>query len=248
MPSQTTHFGYETIPTQEKTQRIHEVFQSVADRYDLMNDLMSFGLHRLWKRMAVARCNIAPHHQVLDLAGGTGDLTALFAKRLNNEGRVFLSDINAAMLDIGKKRLADKGIVKPVEFVLANAESLPFLNESFDVVAIAFGLRNVTHKEIALHEIFRVLKPNGRLVILEFSHPTSKPLNTVYDAYSFSVLPCLGKLLCNDSESYRYLAESIRVHPNQETLKTMMETAGLSQVSYQNMNGGIVALHLGFKR
>ena len=247
MAEENTHFGYQNIPATQKTERVANVFRSVASRYDIMNDLMSFGLHRLWKRIMVSRCMIRPEHWILDLAGGTADLTSHFAKRINNAGKVVLADINEAMLAKGRLRLLDAGIVKPVSFIQANAEKLPFINNSFDRVAIAFGLRNVTYKEQALKEMARVLKPGGRAVILEFSKVHSEPLNTVYNAYSFSVLPFMGKLVCNDADSYRYLAESIRMHPDQETLKEMMSQAGFSQCEYQNLHSGIVALHIGHK-
>lgn len=247
MPEETTHFGYQAIPTTEKTKRVANVFRSVASRYDVMNDLMSFGLHRLWKRFMVARCMLQPTHSVLDLAGGTADLTYHFAKHINQKGKIVLADINEAMLAKGRQRLLDAGILKSVAFVQTNAENLPFLDNSFDRIAIAFGLRNVTYKDHALKEMARVLKPGGRAVILEFSEVHSKPLNTLYNAYSFSVLPILGKLVCQDADSYRYLAESIRMHPNQEALKEMMSQAGFSECEYQNLHSGIVALHIGHK-
>ncbi len=247
MTNQTTHFGYKTIPSSEKTDRVASVFHSVAKRYDLMNDLMSFGLHRLWKQMAVAKCAIRPKQTILDLAGGTGDMTRLMAKQLGKNGHIVLSDINHSMMSVGRDRLLNEGIVLSLHSVQANAESLPFSNNSFDCVMIAFGLRNVTYKDMTLAEITRILKPGGRVVILEFSHPQTPTLNKLYDAYSFSVLPFLGKLITQDEESYRYLAESIRMHPDQETLKTMMEQAGLERCEYQNIHQGIVAIHLGFK-
>jgi demethylmenaquinone methyltransferase/2-methoxy-6-polyprenyl-1,4-benzoquinol methylase len=243
----TTHFGYQSIAATQKTERVAAVFRSVAPHYDLMNDLMSFGLHRLWKRLMVARCMIQPGHWVLDLAGGTADLTVHFAKRIKGTGKVILTDINEVMLDESRKRLLNAGIIKPISLIQANAEALPFLNNTFDRIAMAFGLRNVTYKEQALKEMQRVLKPGGRAVILEFSEVRSQPLSTLYNAYSFSVLPCLGKLICQDAESYRYLAESIRRHPNQETLKEMMSQAGFLQCEYQNIHSGIVALHIGYK-
>ncbi len=247
--SSTTHFGYQTILTSEKDAKVRDVFQSVAKRYDLMNDLMSFGLHRFWKRIAVQRCNLRPDHQILDLASGTGDLAFLMSKHLGPEGKIFLTDINAAMLEVAKKRLVDRGLTRAIDYIQANAEVLPFENRKFHCVIMGFGLRNVTHKEKALQEIYRVLKPGGRAVILEFSEvaPQNAALSKVYNAYSFTVLPLLGKLICNDSESYRYLAESIRRHPKQEDLKEMMEKSGLQEVTYQNIHSGIVALHLGFK-
>lgn len=243
----TTHFGYKTIPTQLKTERVSEVFRSVANRYDIMNDLMSLGLHRIWKRLAIAKCAVRPNHSILDLAGGTGDLTHHFAKQLGKDGKVFLADINETMLAKGRAHLCDAGIVQAVSFVQANAEALSFTNNSFDRIAIGFGLRNVTHKEQALKEMYRVLRPGGRLVILEFSQVTAEFLKPFYDTYSFSILPLLGKWIAKDEESYRYLAESIRMHPNQETLKTMMSTAGFERCEYQNLHAGIVAIHTGYK-
>jgi demethylmenaquinone methyltransferase/2-methoxy-6-polyprenyl-1,4-benzoquinol methylase len=242
-----THFGYQTIASSEKTERVGQVFDSVASRYDLMNDLMSLGMQRFWKRLAVTKANIQSHHQVLDLAGGTGDLTALIAKKLNSTGQVILADINDKMLNRGRARLIDQGILKSVEFMQANAESLPFQDNYFHCVTIAFGLRNVTHQDKALAEMFRVLKPGGRVIILEFSRTQNPLLTKLYDRYSFSVLPWLGKVVCQDEESYRYLAESIRKHPDQDTLKQMMETAGFERVDYQNIHDGIVALHRGYK-
>jgi len=248
MPKEeTTHFGYKTIPISEKTEKVASVFHSVASRYDIMNDLMSFGLHRLWKRMAVAKCAVRPNHIILDLAGGTGDITSLLAKKLTGAGQVILSDINNSMLSEGRDRLLNEGCFGPIKFVQANAEKLPFPDEFFDCIIIGFGLRNVTHKESALMEMARTLKPGGRVVILEFSHPKNAFLNKAYDAYSFSVLPILGELVAQDSASYQYLAESIRMHPNQEALKSMMETAGLEHCEYQNIHQGIVAIHTGFK-
>jgi demethylmenaquinone methyltransferase/2-methoxy-6-polyprenyl-1,4-benzoquinol methylase len=247
MAKDTTHFGYQSIPTDEKVEKVASVFHSVANRYDLMNDLMSFGLHRIWKHLAIAKCALKPHHVVLDLAGGTGDLTRAIARKLNHTGSVTLADINASMLNKGRESLLDAGIVSPVNFAQANAEMLPFSNNSFDCITMAFGLRNVTTKEYALKEMFRVLKPGGRVVILEFSEVSSSNLKKLYDTYSFAVLPKLGKWICQDEESYRYLAESIRMHPNQETLKLMMQDAGFMQCEYQNLQAGIVAIHLGFK-
>jgi len=243
----TTHFGYQPIAPEHKTARVAAVFHSVAHRYDIMNDLMSFGLHRLWKRSMIARCMVRPNHTILDLAGGTADLTRIFATKLNDHGKVILVDVNETMLAKGRERLLNAGIIKPVSFVQANAEALPFLNNTFDRIAIAFGLRNITDKEQALKEMVRTLKPGGRVVILEFSAVRSGLLNTLYHAYSFSVLPSLGKLICQDAESYRYLAESIQMHPNQETLKNMMIQAGFERCEYQNLHSGIVALHIGHK-
>lgn len=245
--NKSSYFGYQAIPTATHTERVREVFQSVAPKYDLMNDLMSFGLHRVWKRLAIARCMLQPNHSVLDLAGGTGDLSQAFAKTVGPKGQVVLADINSSMLNKGREKLRDAGIVTPITFVLANAETLPFKNNHFDRIAIAFGLRNVTNKTLALQEMYRVLKPGGRAVILEFSKVQSKPLNKLYDAYSFFVLPKLGKFIANDADSYQYLAESIRMHPAQETLKEMMEQAGFERCEYQNLQSGIVALHIGFK-
>ncbi|RMD68510.1 MAG: class I SAM-dependent methyltransferase, partial [Gammaproteobacteria bacterium] len=212
-----------------------------------MNDLMSFGLHRLWKRFTVELSGARPGNRVLDLAGGTGDLTALFARRVGKEGRVVLSDINAAMMEEGRHRLLDQGIAGNVAYVQADAEALPFADMSFHILSIGFGLRNVTHKERALREMYRVLKPGGRVLILEFSHPTVAPLRPAYDAYSFKVLPLLGRMVAGDEASYRYLAESIRMHPDQETLKAMMEEAGFEHCEYFNLTGGITAVHRGYK-
>lgn len=247
MSKETTHFGYKTIPLSEKTERVGSVFHSVATRYDIMNDLMSLGLHRLWKRIAVAKCAIRPHHKILDLAGGTGDLTQLLAKRLSNTGQIILSDINNSMLSLGRDKLLDAGCFGPITFVQANAENLPFQDDFFDCIIMGFGLRNVTHKETALKEMTRTLKPGGRVVILEFSQVKNPLLNKMYDAYSFSVLPLLGEIIAKDGESYQYLAESIRMHPDQDTLKAMMESAGLENCEYQNIHQGLVAIHLGFK-
>jgi len=247
MSEETTHFGYQSIPTALKTERVREVFRSVAPRYDIMNDLMSFGLHRIWKRLAIARCRIRTNDSVLDLAGGTGDLTRIFAKQVGKNGNVVLADINESMLAKGRERMIDAGILSPVSYTQANAESLPFSNNSFDCITMAFGLRNVTHKDHALQEMFRVLKPGGRVVILEFSHVQSHCLKSLYDAYSFSALPLLGKWIAKDADSYRYLAESIRQHPKQEELKSMLEQAGFERSEYQNLHSGIVALHIGYK-
>lgn len=243
----TTHFGYKTVAVEEKQQKVAEVFHSVASKYDLMNDLMSFGIHRLWKRFAISLSGVRRGQHVLDIAGGTGDLAMAFSREVGAQGRVVLSDINESMLNVGRDRLIDKGCTN-VEFVLANAETLePFADESFDLITISFGLRNVTDKDAALRSMFRVLKPGGRLLILEFSKPIFEPLSRLYDFYSFTALPIMGKLVANDSESYRYLAESIRMHPDQRTLKQMMENAGFNSCDYHNMTGGIVALHRGFK-
>jgi len=243
----TTHFGYKEVPVAEKTYRVREVFNSVARRYDLMNDLMSAGMHRLWKRVAIESAAVRPGMQVLDLASGTGDLARAMARRAGSKGHVCLADINDQMLRVGRDRAIDAGELQGLSWCQCDAEALPYPDASFDRVTIGFGLRNVTRKEVALAEMLRVLKPGGRALVLEFSKPVSAPLEQVYDLYSFSVLPALGKVVTNDAESYQYLAESIRKHPDQDTLKQMMETAGFNQVSYQNLTGGIVALHLGIK-
>jgi demethylmenaquinone methyltransferase/2-methoxy-6-polyprenyl-1,4-benzoquinol methylase len=244
---QTTHFGYQNVAWHEKSARVAEVFHSVANKYDLMNDLMSFGMHRLWKRFTIAEANIRPGQCVLDVAGGTGDLTREFAKKVGKSGKVILSDINEKMLAQGRQRLIDQGMVGNIEYIQADAEKLPFPDNYFDCISIAFGLRNVTDKAAALRSMYRVLKPGGKLLILEFSKPTVPGLNTLYDNYSFHVIPKLGDWICGDAASYQYLVESIRMHPDQVTLKTMMEEAGFEDASYHNLTGGIVALHKGFK-
>jgi len=243
----TVDFGYTEVPVADKARRVREVFESVAGKYDLMNDLMSGGMHRLWKRFTLGQTGLRPGQAALDVAGGTGDLAAGMWKQVGQDGKVVLSDINAAMLAQGRDSLLNQGIVRGVEFALANAECLPFADNSFDCVTIGFGLRNVTDKQAAIASMYRVLKPGGRLLILEFSHPTAPGLKPVYDAYSFSVLPWLGKVVANDEASYRYLAESIRRFPSQDDLADMMGTAGFEQVRYNNLSGGIVALHRGFK-
>jgi len=243
----TTHFGFRDVPESEKARLVGEVFHSVASRYDIMNDVMSLGVHRLWKRFTIEQAGVRAGQRVLDLAGGTGDLAAQFAPKVGANGLVTIADINAAMLDVGRGRLADRGIAGNIEFVQADAECLPFPDNHFDVITIAFGLRNVTHQDRALASMFRVLKPGGRLLVLEFSKPVFPGLSAVYDAYSFHLLPKLGKLIANDEDSYRYLVESIRKHPDQETLKGMMETAGFERAHYFNLSGGIVALHKGYK-
>ncbi|MFC3607708.1 bifunctional demethylmenaquinone methyltransferase/2-methoxy-6-polyprenyl-1,4-benzoquinol methylase UbiE [Stutzerimonas tarimensis] len=243
----TTHFGYQSVPESQKAQKVAEVFHSVAAKYDLMNDLMSGGVHRLWKRFTIELSAARAGNRVLDIAGGTGDLTRQFSRIVGPTGEVVLADINASMLKVGRDRLLDQGIAGNVKFVQADAEKLPFPDNHFDVVTIAFGLRNVTHKEDAIASMLRVLKPGGRLLVLEFSKPTNTLLSKAYDSYSFSLLPLMGKLITNDADSYRYLAESIRMHPDQETLKGMMEAAGFERVTYHNMTGGIVALHRGIK-
>jgi len=241
----TTHFGYQEVAVQEKAGLVREVFDSVADSYDLMNDLMSLGVHRIWKRDFAANSGVSLGDQVLDLAGGTGDIAALLSKRVGANGRVVLSDINEAMLNVGRQRLEDQGIVGNISYAIANAEHLPFESGEFNVVTIAFGLRNVTDKAAALREMHRVLRPGGKALILEFSKVQPEPLKAIYDAWSFGALPMLGKLIADDEDSYRYLAESIRQHPPQEELVQMMEDAGFDQVRYRNLTGGIVAIHSG---
>jgi demethylmenaquinone methyltransferase/2-methoxy-6-polyprenyl-1,4-benzoquinol methylase len=243
----TTHFGFQQVPVGEKAQRVRAVFDSVADRYDLMNDLMSFGIHRLWKRFAIDLAGVRAGQRVLDLASGTGDLAARFAGLVGPQGRVVMSDINNAMLSNGRDRMLNAGHAGNIEYALVNAEAIPFADHSFDCVTIAFGLRNVTDKQRALGEMYRVLKPGGRVLVLEFSKPTDKTFGKVYDLYSFKLLPAIGRLVANDADSYRYLAESIRMHPDQETLKGMMEQAGFERCDFHNMTGGVVAAHRGFK-
>ncbi|SCZ65025.1 bifunctional demethylmenaquinone methyltransferase/2-methoxy-6-polyprenyl-1,4-benzoquinol methylase UbiE [Thiohalomonas denitrificans] len=243
----TTHFGYRQVPKDEKAGRVADVFHSVAAKYDLMNDLMSGGVHRLWKRYTIEMSGVRRGQRILDLAGGTGDLAGKFSELVGPEGEVVLADINASMLSVGRQRLTDRGLVGNIEFAQVNAEELPFPDNHFDCITIAFGLRNVTDKDKALASMLRVLKPGGRLLVLEFSKPRAPGLGPVYDAYSFSVLPTLGAMITGDRDSYRYLAESIRMHPDQESLKAMMEAAGFERVDYYNLTGGIVALHRGFK-
>ena len=245
-PSETTPFGYRSVPADEKADLVRGVFDSVASRYDIMNDLMSGGMHRLWKRYTIQNANARPGQVILDLAGGTGDLAREFARIVGERGRVVLADINAAMLEHGRRRLVDAGIAGNVELAQVDAEALPFADNSFDRVSIAFGLRNVTGKEAALSEMHRVLKPGGKVLILEFSRPSSA-IKPAYDLYSFKVLPLLGKLVARDPDSYQYLAESIRMHPDQETLLGMMRDAGFERCRYDNLAGGIVALHTGYK-
>ena len=242
--SDTTQFGFEEVSPEEKTLRVKRVFESVASRYDVMNDLMSAGLHRVWKRFAVELCAVRPGAKVLDIAGGTADMTRLFLQKAGPTGEVWLTDINGAMLVEGRDRMLDEGKIGPV--VQCDAEQLPFAANRFDVACIAFGLRNVTRKDNALAEMQRVLKPGGRAVVLEFSR-INEALRPAYDWYSFNVLPLMGRLIAGDAASYRYLAESIRVHPDQETLGGMMTAAGLEQVDYYNLAGGLVAVHRGFK-
>lgn len=243
----TTHFGYREVGVDEKASHVARVFDSVASRYDVMNDLMSFGIHRLWKRLTIERAGVRPGHSVLDIAGGTGDLTLKFSRLVGPRGRVVLADINDSMLRVGRDKLIDQGVGGNVEYVQANAEALPFPDSTFDCITIAFGLRNVTDKDAALRSMTRVLKPGGRLLVLEFSKPGNPLLSKIYDDYSFHLLPRMGQMVAGDADSYRYLAESIRMHPDQETLKEMMEDAGLERVEYTNLTGGIVALHRGIK-
>jgi demethylmenaquinone methyltransferase/2-methoxy-6-polyprenyl-1,4-benzoquinol methylase len=243
----TTHFGFRDVPEADKAKLVGEVFHSVAGKYDLMNDVMSLGIHRLWKRFTIGQSGVRSRQRVLDVAGGTGDLAAQFAGLVGSEGRVTMLDINASMLDVGRARLADRGLAGNIDYVQADAERLPFPDNHFDCISIAFGLRNVTHKEAALASMWRVLKPGGRLLVLEFSHPVLPGLDKIYDVYSFKLLPLMGRLIADDEASYRYLAESIRKHPDQETLKTMMQQAGFERVHYFNLSGGIVALHKGYK-
>jgi demethylmenaquinone methyltransferase / 2-methoxy-6-polyprenyl-1,4-benzoquinol methylase len=249
MTEKTTHFGFKTVEETEKQQKVGEVFHSVAGKYDIMNDVMSAGLHRVWKRFAVDISGVKPGDKVLDIAGGSGDLSKLFAKKVGanlveNAGEVILTDINASMLAVGRDRMLDAGLNVPA--TQCNAEKLPFADNTFDCVIVAFGLRNMTHKDIALKEMQRVLKVGGRLLVLEFSK-VWQPLEKLYDAYSFKLLPFMGKLIANDAESYQYLAESIRMHPDQETLKQMMLDAGFGKVDYYNLSAGVVALHKGYK-
>lgn len=243
----TTHFGFQTVEKNEKESKVASVFHSVAQQYDVMNDLMSFGIHRLWKRFTIDASGVRPGNKVLDLAGGTGDLTAKFSQLVGREGKVILADINSSMLNVGRDKLRDRGLVQNIEYVQANAQYLPFEDNTFDIITIAFGLRNVTDKDMALRSMYRVLKPGGRLLILEFSKPEHELVNKAYDFYSFNILPKIGELVAKDGDSYQYLAESIRMHPDQETLKTMMDAAGFEQTSFKNLTGGVVALHKGYK-
>ena len=244
--SETTHFGYQSVPADEKADHVKGVFDSVASRYDIMNDLMSAGLHRLWKRHTIDQAAVRPGHAVLDLAGGTGDLALKFARQVGPRGHVVLADINAAMLEQGRRRLIDAGVAGNLTIAQVNAENLPFETGTFDRITMAFGLRNVTDKDAALASMYRVLKPGGKTLILEFSQPLAG-IKPAYDLYSFKVLPLIGKLVAQDEDSYRYLAESIRMHPDQETLLAMMQDAGFERCRYQNLAGGIVALHIGYK-
>lgn len=244
---QTTHFGYKEVPVAEKQQHVAQVFSSVAKNYDVMNDVMSMGLHRLWKRAAVSKMQLRSGLRVLDLAGGSGDLTVLISKQLGTSGKVVLSDINPEMLAEGRKRVINEGLFAAVECVEANAEQLPFADNYFDRIVIGFGLRNVTDKAAALRSMLRVLKPGGLLTVLEFSQPSSSLLNKIYDVYSFQFLPRMGQLIAKDADSYKYLAESIRMHPDQDSLLAMLQDAGFARCRYSNLAGGIVAIHQGYK-
>ena len=247
MKEETTHFGYEQVAYDDKVKKVAGVFHSVASKYDVMNDLMSFGIHRVWKRYTIEMSGVRQGHNVLDLAGGTGDLAAKFARIVGQQGSVTVADINDSMLKVGRESLLNKGIAGNIQYVQANAECLPFPDNHFDAITIAFGLRNVTDKDAALRSMFRVLKPGAPLLVLEFSKPESTLLSKVYDTYSFKLLPFMGKVVADDADSYRYLAESIRMHPDQETLKGMMQDAGFENCEYFNLTGGIVALHRGYK-
>ena len=243
----TTHFGYSRVRRDEKAGLVRNVFDSVSNKYDLMNDLMSFGIHRLWKRTAVMLSNVRDGDQVLDLAGGTGDLTRLYLRRVGSAGQIVLADINRSMLQVGRDRLIDQGLVTGIRYVQVNAEDLPFQDKTFDCISIAFGLRNVTDKNAALLSMFRTLKPGGRAIILEFSQPRGQLLKKAYHLYSFRILPILGKIAAGDADSYRYLAESIRMHPGQQELAEMMKSAGFERCQYFNLNQGIVAVHRGYR-
>jgi len=245
--SSKTHFGFKEVDWSDKSRRVADVFRSVAPKYDLMNDLMSFGLHRLWKRFTISQSGVRTGHKVLDIAGGTGDLTKEFAKKVGSAGSVVLADINESMLQQGRERLTDLGIVGNVKYVQADAEHLPFPDNYFDCITIAFGLRNVTDKTAAMRSMYRVLKPGGKLLILEFSKPVLPLLQTFYDKYSFHVIPKLGAWVCGDADSYQYLVESIRMHPDQATLKSMLQDCEFEDVEFHNLTGGVVALHKGFK-
>jgi demethylmenaquinone methyltransferase / 2-methoxy-6-polyprenyl-1,4-benzoquinol methylase len=242
-----TYFGFEKVSPVEKTQKVADVFHSVATRYDLMNDVMSFGIHRLWKQIALELASIRPHYLVLDLAAGTGDLALKIAPLISQQGRLLVTDINDSMLNIARSRFIEKGLINNSYFLQVNAEKIPFADNTFDCITIGFGLRNITQKQIALQSMYRVLKPGGKLIILEFSKPTLPLLNLLYDFYSFNILPKLGKFITNDEKSYRYLAESIRMHPNQEALRQMMIDLGFENCTFQNLTGGIVAIHRGYK-
>lgn len=244
---ENTHFGYQQVPVAEKSARVADVFHSVANSYDVMNDLMSLGIHRLWKRYTIEMSAVRPGQRVLDLAGGTGDLAAKFSRLVGNNGEVVLADINESMLALGRDRLTDLGCTGNTAYAITDAQYLPFADDYFDCITIGFGLRNVTNKDLALRAMFRVLKPGGKLLVLEFSKPSNPLLSSAYDLYSFKLLPAIGKLVANDGESYRYLAESIRMHPDQQTLKNMITDAGFATCEYHNITGGIVALHCATK-
>lgn len=244
MTDKQTHFGYQTVDEADKAAKVADVFHSVASRYDLMNDLMSAGLHRVWKRFLQLKANVRPGMRCLDIAGGTGDVSRLLAGDVGPTGQVWLTDINGSMLTVGRDRLLDEGYLLPA--AQCDAEKLPFPDGYFDLVTVAFGLRNMTHKDAALAEMYRVLKPGGRVMVLEFSK-VWKPLAPLYDIYSFQVLPRMGQVVAKDAESYKYLAESIRMHPDQETLKAMMEEVGFVRVDYHNLTAGVVALHIGYR-
>ena len=243
----TTHCGYTSVGWDDKEKKVAEVFHSVAKNYDMMNDLMSLGIHHLWKRYTIELSHVRPGQVVLDLAGGSGDLTRLLCKKVGDNGRVVLADINSAMLNVGRDRLLDEGLYKNIDFVQANAQCLPFVDNNFHCITMGFGLRNVTDKDEALRSMYRVCKPGGKVMILEFSTPSFPGLKPVYDWYSFNILPKIGKLFAQDEASYKYLAESIRMHPNQQTLKKMIEDAGFEDCTYHNLSGGIVALHVAYK-
>lgn len=247
MSEETTHFGFKTVRSEEKAAKVADVFHSVAAKYDLMNDLMSAGIHRLWKRVTIELAGVRRGQTIVDIAGGTGDLTAKFSRLVGSEGTVVLADINASMLSVGRDKLTDSGLIDNIHYLQADAQYLPLPDNSVDLITIAFGLRNVTDKSLALASMQRALKPGGKLLVLEFSKPTNPLLAKVYDGYSFSILPKLGQLFAGDADSYQYLAESIRMHPDQQTLKEMMSEVGFERCDYQNMTGGIVALHSGVK-
>ncbi|CZI40972.1 TPA: bifunctional demethylmenaquinone methyltransferase/2-methoxy-6-polyprenyl-1,4-benzoquinol methylase UbiE [Legionella pneumophila subsp. pneumophila] len=244
---QTTHFGFKSVDWNEKEKKVAEVFHSVAKNYDRMNDLMSLGIHHLWKRYTIELSHVRPGQSVLDLAGGSGDLTRLLSQKVGDSGQVVLADINAAMLHVGRDRLLDEGLFKNIRYVQGNAQCLPFADNSFHCITMGFGLRNVTDKDEALQSMYRVCKPGGKLMVLEFSTPVFPGLKPVYDWYSFNILPKIGKFVANDEASYQYLAESIRMHPDQETLKAMIERVGFEDCHYHNLSGGIVALHIAYK-
>ncbi|MBU2987741.1 bifunctional demethylmenaquinone methyltransferase/2-methoxy-6-polyprenyl-1,4-benzoquinol methylase UbiE [Saccharophagus degradans] len=244
---QTTHFGYEKVDVKDKARRVAGVFHSVAAKYDIMNDVMSGGIHRIWKQFTIELSGVRPGHKVLDIAGGTGDLTKKFSRIVGPTGQVVLADINESMLNVGRDKLIDSGVAGNVVYTQADAQYLPFPDNTFDCITIAFGLRNVTDKDLAIASMLRVLKPGGRLLILEFTKPQNALVEKAYDFYSFKILPTMGQIIAQDADSYRYLAESIRMHPDQETLKGMMDAAGFAQTKYHNMTGGIVALHTGIK-